>query len=128
VRRAAWCAAVFVALAVSGCDDPEADVEIRIDPADLPCAGPDGNGGWESVPWSEPGCDWLPYPGRTALQVPHDLGRRPSVVLPYLSFYEDGDEPALSFGDTARISEVTETTVTVANTTNAHFFLRLALQ
>jgi hypothetical protein len=120
--------AALAAVAAFGCSDTGADVEIAVDPADIPCAGQDGTGGWQSTPWSDPDCPWLPYDGRTALQIPHDLGRAPTMVIPYLAFDDLGSDPAIGAGDIARIREVTDTTVTLANVTEANFYLRLALR
>jgi hypothetical protein len=114
--------------AAAGCSDPGTDVERAVDPAEIPCAGPDGFDGWQSTPWSDPDCPWLEYRGRWSLQIPHDLGREPAIVLPYLAFDDAGSDPALASGDIARIHEVTDTTVTVSNTTEANFYLRLVLR
>ncbi|MFW6050525.1 MAG: hypothetical protein ACODAU_05090 [Myxococcota bacterium] len=129
MRRARWLAPAALAMALAGCPgDPEARREIEVDPAQL-CASLDPESGiWESTPWSDPACPWLEYPGQAALQIPHDLGRVPRVVLPYIAFDEDGMDGTLASGNTTVVWEVTDTTVTVANNTEETFFLRLVLQ
>ncbi len=120
-------AALLVAPA-AGCEDANAQEHIRIGPGDLPpSAGLDATGeGWQSVGWS--GDPWQPYPGRATLEFTHDLGRIPTSVLVYLAFDRGGTGAGLASGDLARIIEVTETTVTIRNDTEAELFCRVTLQ
>lgn len=62
------------------------------------------------------------------MDIPHQLGRVPSIVHVYLSFDADGRSAALSAGDLSRIESVTEEQVVIRNNTNESFFLRVVLQ
>lgn len=81
------------------------------------------DGVWESAPWE--GAPWLSFPPRTTLVLEHTLGRAPRAVWVYLAFDPEGTEPALAAGDLARISAVSETSVSVRNDTNAGFYCRV---
>lgn len=87
---------------------------------------------WESVPWRDEAHPevvrpWIPYPGHVQLQVHHEQGRIPRAVLVYLSFVENGQNPALAAGDLARVVDVNEEFVTVWNDTNGAYFARVVL-
>ena len=121
-----------VALAGAGCTARAADMRhISLKDDELADAGDTDAGGWQSAPWSR--TRWLSFPGRTAVEIEHPLGRKPDSVIVYLSFVGDdrkGNERTsfLGAGDTAHIYAVTDTAVTVENTTNADFHLRVVLQ
>lgn len=114
---------------------------IQVDAGDL-CQSVDPvSGVWESTPWppasptcspggstNAPDCCWLFYPGQTALDIPHSLGRSPKLVVPYLSFSNDGESAAPASGDTVRVLQVTDTQVTLENGTKQDFYLRLVLR
>lgn len=126
-------AALACALSVAGCTARAAELRhVSLDDAELADSGPTDTDGWQSAPWSD--SRWLAFPGRTALEIEHPLGRKPDSVLVYLSFVGDdteGDAQRTSFlgaGDTAHIYTVSANTITVENTTAADFFLRVVLQ
>ena len=84
---------------------------------------------WESAGWPpSPGCDWLPFDGRTTVELPHTLGRTPRSVEIYLAFEPDGRMAAPAAGDLARIVGVDGATVQLRNETNEDFFLKVVLR
>lgn len=115
------------AVAAAACNDVAADKVVGAEPA-CPQVRTD-SGAWESGPWrGDDACPWLSYPGKTALEIPHDLGYEPSAVLPYVSFARTGEEATLGAGDVARVIDVNDETVTVGNATNQKLFLRVVLR
>ena len=124
----------LIALALlSGCTASAADMKrINLDDEALQDSSLDSEGRWQSAPSAD--SLWLSLSGRRTLVVEHDLGREPSVAHVYLSFDKDDrdTERTRSFfigaGDTAHLSSFTDETVTVENTTNADFYLRLVLE
>lgn len=124
--------ALALALVDAGCTAQAADMRhISLKDDELAKASATDTGGWQSAPWSQ--ARWLTFPGRTAVEIEHDLGRKPDSVIVYLSFIGDdrkGNERTsfLGAGDTAHIYAVTDTTITVENTTAADFYLRVVLQ
>jgi len=119
-------------LALTGCSARAAEMR-QVDSGDdaLSESGPTAAGGWQSAPWAN--SLWIEFPGRTAVEIEHDLGRRPDSVLVYLSFQgDDRDGPErtafLGAGDVAQISNVNDTSVTIENTTAADFHLRIVLE
>ncbi len=100
-------------------------VELTVDSPELAHASVSDAGVWESVPWSSPDAPWLPYTPRVTAQLEHTLGYAPSVVLVYIAFDDAATMPALAAGDLAEIVDVTDTTITVHNGTNASFFFRV---
>lgn len=115
-----------------GCTARAADMRhVSLEDDELSQASATDAGGWQSAPWSR--TQWLSFPGRTAVEIEHPLGRKPDSVLVYLSFVGDdrkGNERTsfLGAGDTAHIYALTDTTITVENTTAANFYLRVVLQ
>ena len=102
-----------------------------MDPVMLTSACADGVAGevWESAGWPpSPRCDWLPFDGRTTVELAHDLGRTPRDVSIYLSFDPDGHMSTPAAGDLARIVGVDESTVQLRNETNEDFFLKVVLR
>lgn len=124
-------AAVWVAIAVAiaaGCDDPDAERVVTVPPEEL-CESVDpATDIWESTPWADPACPWVEYPSEAAVIVPHSLGRVPRVVLPYLSFHQDGTDATLGSGNVAQVLEVDDMNVTLSNASEQPFFLRLVLE
>jgi hypothetical protein len=118
-------AILFVA---AGCDDVGARAMREVAEQELCASTEPGTGAWETAPWRPPeGCTWLDYDGRTALEIPHPLGRRPRSVTVYISFTPEGRRATLAAGDPGRILEVTGTHVTISNATNQDFFARVVL-
>lgn len=116
---------------LAGCGEIEARRVLTVS-ADALCDSVESaTGSWQSAPWdpsTEPDCQWLEAPGRTALDIPHPLGRVPHAVLVYLSFEPNGEGAAAAAGDSARVLSVGPERVTIANTTNQQFFARIVLQ
>ena len=101
------------------------------DPVVLSSECADGTPGevWESAGWPPaPRCDWLPFTGRTTVELPHALGRTPRSVEVYLAFEPDGRMAAPAAGDLARVVGVTDTGVQLRNETNEDFFLKVVLR
>jgi hypothetical protein len=114
----------LAALLLTGCALPTGDMVVYTAASpELAGASVSPEGIWESSPWS--GTPWIAYPERITVQLEHTLGRAPRAVLVYLSFDADGIDPVLAAGDLASIVEVTETTITVRNDTNAALFVRV---
>lgn len=111
----------------AGCEGADAQERIVLGPGDLPASAgvQPGADAWQSVAWG--GDRWQPYPGEATVQFSHDLGRMPVSVLVYVAFDEAGRGAALAAGDLAHMVEVTETTVTIRNDTEADLFCRLTL-
>lgn len=124
--------ALALTLGGAGCTARAADMQhVSLTDDELADASQTEAGGWQSAPWSR--TRWLSFPGRTAVEIEHPLGRKPDSVIVYLSFVGDdrkGNERTsfLGAGDTAHIYAVTDTTITVENTTAADFYLRVVLQ
>ncbi|MFW5920420.1 MAG: hypothetical protein ACOCUS_01170 [Polyangiales bacterium] len=124
--RLACSTLLLIAAALAGCGDVKPGKEIDAAPS---CPATDAETGtWHSNPWMQDGCPWMEYPSKTALVVPHDLGRQPDVVLPYISFDSEGRDATLGSGDVARILDTSDVTVTVGNATEQKLFLRLVLR
>jgi hypothetical protein len=87
---------------------------------------------WQSAPWQN--AEWTSLPGKTRVRLEHDLGREPDSVDVYLSFEKDDSDregtrssfPAA--GDMARITDVTDSTITIKNNTEQSFCLRVVLE
>ncbi|HEX7481675.1 MAG TPA: hypothetical protein VF331_27970, partial [Polyangiales bacterium] len=58
----------------------------------LAAASTNSHGQWESAPWS--GSKWIALGAGAKVTVAHPLGRKPTLVLPYLSFVEDDTNQA----------------------------------
>lgn len=74
------------------------------------------------------GARWLSVDSRTRLEVPHELGRRPSVVLVYIAFEEHGCDGTLASGDVALIRGVNNERVILQNATAESYHVRLYLE
>lgn len=90
------------------------------------------NGIWQSARWDTP---WLPFPGKQAVTIAHDLGATPRLVQVYVDFDRDdgcdrdNDTTALlASGTLARISNVGDASVTLRNDTKENYCIRLVLQ
>jgi len=133
VRRTLLGTLALVALALAGCKARAAEMRsIALDDEALAQASQTETGQWQTAPWAD--SLWLAFPGRTTLEIEHPLGRVPASVQVYLSFTGDDRESEHSrtafpaAGDVAHITNVTDTHVSVANTTEADFHLRLVLE
>lgn len=123
---------VIAALLGAGCGKPPPGGVVAYDQGapELAMSGVDATTGvWQSAPWGGEGSGvtWIAYPGRVQVQVEHGLGRVPTGVLVYLSFLENGDDPALAAGDLARVTQIDETHVTIWNDTNAGYYARIVV-
>ncbi len=122
-----------LALVVSaGCGDPCGDSEDRLVPlSEIPCNTTDAQGVWQSHPMppiADEQCYWLEFRGCSRYEIEHPLGTVPSVVLGYLSFDQDGSFSTLGSGNIFVLEEASDQTITIRNTQNQVFFLRLVLQ
>ncbi len=81
------CGAALV-LALAGCSARAAEMRrLTLDDDELAESAATDAGGWQSAPWSD--AKWIAFPGQTAIQIEHALGRKPDSVLVYLSFVGD---------------------------------------
>jgi hypothetical protein len=111
------------------CQGEQVDDETCVlSEADLAEAALTDAGVWQSAPWASATVGWTSFPDRTKLVLPHPLGRIPTSVEVYLSFYTDGASSFLASGDLARIMRVDADSVTLANNTNECFYVRLVLE
>ncbi|MEM7447102.1 MAG: hypothetical protein AAF355_02565 [Myxococcota bacterium] len=130
IRHASVGTFLALSLAASGCGEADAQGVEDVTLFDLPSAGEDEWGIWQS---NTEGAPWFRYRGGARLRIEHALGRVPRIVLLYVSFSEEGIDPdtgataGLAAGDMARILEVSDQTVTVHNDTNANMFARMVL-
>lgn len=105
---------------------------IDLDDAELEMAGTTDSGQWQSAPWTD--SVWISLGAREQVEIMHGLGREPTGVQVYLSFTDDdrGDStPRRSFpaaGDVSNLGAITDSSVTVINTTDGEFWMRLVLQ
>jgi len=131
-RLAGLSAGLLVVAAGIGCGDPCGDPEDRVVPAsELPCSMVDADGVWQSHPLppiTEEQCYWLEFRGCSRYEIAHPLSTAPSFVVGYISFDPDGSYATLGSGDSFVIEDVNDATVTIRNTQNQRFFLRLLLQ
>jgi hypothetical protein len=113
-------------LVAIGCGLPEGNLVVyTADSPELANASVNEAGVWESVPWKGQNAPWIEFGPRLTVELEHTLGYEPRVVLVYLAFDPEGTDPALAAGDLARVVEVTDTTVSVKNDTNATYYIRV---
>lgn len=132
-RPAPGAALALVFGLVAGCGGgPCGDAENRQIPlSELPCNATDAAGVWEShplPPLADGQCDWLEFRGCSEYEIEHPLGKVPSIVLGYLSFDADGSFSTVGSGNIFIVEEASDQTVTIRNTQNQLFYLRLVLQ
>ncbi len=120
-----WGATALALCLLGGCRSAEVRAVRRVEAGEL-CPATLPGGRWQSAPWHG-GCEWIRLGAREGIEVPHGLGRMPTAVLVYLSFVADGQEAVLAAGDMARVVEVTDATVTVANATEQPMYARIVL-
>ncbi|NLY93519.1 MAG: hypothetical protein GXY23_05775 [Myxococcales bacterium] len=124
---------VLALVALVGCESKDPTRSIAYDAEDLPCAQGD-DAFWESGPLPgldgevAPGCEWVRFPGRTVVEIQHDLGRTPSDVVIYVAFSRTGASGTIASGDAGRIVGADDTRVVVENTTEQDFFVRVVLR
>ena len=115
----------------AACGDASAQDPIVLDSAcaEMDMAGDGSVSVWESAGWPPaPRCDWLPFDGRTTVELNHGLDRTPRDVSIYLAFDPDGRMGAPAAGDLARIVVVDRDTLQLRNETNEDFFLKVVLR
>jgi hypothetical protein len=61
-------------------------------------------------------------------EIEHPLGRIPALVVGYLSFEQDGRFSTIGSGNSFVVEEASDSTVTIRNTQNQLFYLRLVLE
>jgi hypothetical protein len=120
-------------LCIVGLDELPKAGHGSLDPgADAGAAAGAASRTWQSAPWQN--ARWTSLPGQTRVRMEHGLGRVPDSVEIYLSFEKDDSDREgtrssfLAAGDLARISEVTDSTITIKNHTEQPFCLRVVLQ
>jgi len=131
--RFAWLLALtLVGVVGTGCGDACGDSEDRIVPIDeFPCSMTNAEGVWESHPLppnTDESCYWLEFRGCSTYEIEHPLGEVPALVVGYTSFEPDGRFSTLGSGNSFVVQEASDSTVTVRNTQNQFFYLRLVLQ
>lgn len=124
-------------LLILGCGDDAAPNQVEIAVAELACASADpATASWESTRFPQDRacstvdscCAWTRFEGQATIRMEHALGRRPRVVVGYISFDEHGVGSTLASGDALRILSADDTHVVVENNTEQRFFLRLDLR
>ncbi len=130
--RIAWLGALALfALVGTACGDPCGDPEDRIVPtSELPCSMSNVDGVWESHPLppiTDERCYWLEFRGCSMYEIEHPLGRIPALVVGYTSFEQDGRFSTIGSGNSFVVEEANDSTVTIRNTQNQLFYLRLVL-
>jgi len=84
---------------------------------------------WESAGWPpDARCDWLPFDGRTTVDLAHGLERTPRSVEVYISFEPDGFSSTPASGDVARIVSADASAIQLRNAQNEDFFLKVVLR
>jgi len=109
---------------------PLPDTPPDLDAGTLPDAGsascPDA--GAAVVPdASPPGCEWFVFNQNTTYVIEHPLGRIPSLIVVYISFYPDGRGSSIATGDTFLVQASCATSITIRNDTNQRFYARVVL-
>lgn len=118
---------VFAILALAACSSARAGELITLSESELPATAGMNADVWQSSSWSVADGSWIRFPARTAVSIPHPLGRSPGSVNVYVSFDASGAAAAIASGDLAHIDAVTDERVTLSNNTNEDFFVRVAL-
>jgi hypothetical protein len=125
--------AVALLVLFAACESKGATRVETYGPSQLPCASGDASA-WESAPLPDlsgevaAGCDWVSYPGRTMVEIVHDLGRAPTDVVVYTSFAPSGESSTIASGDSGRIVGADDARVVVENTTEQNFYLRIVVR
>lgn len=131
-RFACWAALAAVGFFTTACGDPCGTPEDRLVPiSELACEMTNGEGVWESHPFppiADEQCYWLEFRGCSTYEIVHPLGRVPSLVLGYTSFDQDGSFSTIGSGNSFVVEEANDSTVTVRNSQNQLFYLRLVLE
>ncbi|MCZ6806294.1 MAG: hypothetical protein O7F08_05025 [Deltaproteobacteria bacterium] len=124
-------AIVLLVALISACGDSGGGATIEVSLADLPCQMQNVAGIWESAPLppiTDEQCMWFPFEANTTYIFEHPLGRVPSVIIGYLAFGSDGTSATIGSGNVFLINGADDSTVTVRNGQNQHFWLRLVLE
>ena len=122
---------VMLLALVIGCGDPGGGETIEVSLADLPCQMQDAQGIWSSAPpppITDEQCLWFSFRSDNTYIFEHPLGRVPSIVIGYIAFESSGRGATIGSGDVLLIDGQDETTVTIRNRQNQHFWLRLVLE
>lgn len=117
-----------MALALTACSTASAGEMITLAASDLPPTAGVSGSLWQTSDWSVSDASWIRYPARTALSIPHPLGRTPASVMIYLAFDASGAAAAIASGDLSHIDSVTSERVTISNNTSEDFFVRVVLE
>jgi hypothetical protein len=126
-----WGALTTLALMGTACGDPCDGAEDRLVPlTELPCSMTNA-GVWESHPFppiADEQCYWLEFRGCSRYEIEHELGQVPTLVVGYTSFDADGSFSTVGSGNSFVVEEANDSTVTLRNSQNQVFYLRLALE
>ena len=98
--------------------------------SDLPCSSMSTDGPWESHPLppiDDPECFWLEFRGCSVYRFENPLDRIPTTVVGYISFDANGTFSTVGSGNSFVLQEATESEVTIRNSQNQLFYLRLVL-
>jgi len=133
LERHVWMVAVLMLAPGFGCGgDPCNGAEDRtVLLSDLPCSAMDANGVWESHPWppiADEQCYWLEFRACSTYRFENPLAEAPKEVIGYTSFESDGGFSTPGSGNSFVIEEVTDSEITVRNSQNQLFWLRLVLE
>lgn len=134
MRRPVWLAGGGVLLLLGfGCGGgPCGNSEDRtVVEADLPCSTMSSEGLWESHPLppiEDEQCFWLEFRGCSTYRFENPLGEVPTTVIGYTSFEREGTFSTVGSGNSFVLQEATDAEVTIRNSQNQLFYLRLVLQ
>ena len=119
----------LVLIASAGCSAAKAEQNIVLTAADLPATAGLVGAVWQSSDFyhDTTSANWISYPARATITIPHALGHTPANVAIYLSFSATGEGAGIASGDLAHIMSVTNAAVTINNGTNEDFFIRVAV-
>jgi hypothetical protein len=116
----------------AACGNPCGTPENRLVPlSELPCNMTLADGLWESHPLpplvSEQ-CNWLEFRGCSTYEIEHPLGKIPSLVVGYTSFDPNGEYATVASGNSFVVQTASDSTITIRNTQDQLFYLRLVLE
>ena len=121
---------VAVAALAMGCGE-SGGATIEVSLADLPCQMQNAEGIWESAPLppiTDERCLWFPFRANDTYIFEHPLGRVPFEVIGYIAFNSDGTGSTSASGNVFLLQAVDDSTITIRNSQNQDFWLRLVLE
>ncbi len=132
--RLVWlCGAGLAMLGGFGCGDGPCggseDRTITMD--DVPCSSMSAEGVWESHPLPpivDEQCYWLEFRACSTYRFDNPLAGVPTTIIGYTAFEQNGEFSTIGSGNSFVIQEATASEITIRNTQNQRFYLRLVLQ